>query len=250
MSNTEMIVPMMAASPRSTARTAGVFWFLTIVLGMVAMVASGRVVISGNAAATAASLIGNESLFRLGIAANILATVSYLGAGLYVYRLLAPVHRDVSLLAAFFSLAGCAIGALGFVFQLAPLVLLKSKYLTVFSIEQLQAVAYTSLKLQEQVASVNFVFFGLHCLLVGCLIVRSTFLPRAVGVLMVGAGLGWLTFSFGNLLAPAFARSLFPYVMLPGILGEFSLTAWLLVKGVHAGRWKQQAGAAAVPLPA
>jgi hypothetical protein len=88
--------------------------------------------------------------------------------------------------------------------------------------------------------SVNpLVFFGFYCLLIGYLIFRSTFLPRILGALMVFAGLGWLTF-----LAPPLANSLSPYIFLPGILGEGSLTVWLLVKGVNVQRWKEQASAA------
>src|ERR1700716_2417849 len=85
----------------------------------------------------------------------------------------------------------------------------------------------------EQGSNIAFAFFGLHCLLVGCLILKSTFLPRIVGALMVCAGLGWLTFSFTSLLSPPLARYLIPYIMAPGMLGEASLTLWLLVMGVN-----------------
>src|SRR5438309_2141246 len=74
---------------------------------------------------------------------------------------------------------------------------------------------------------------------------ESSFLPRMVGALMVCAGLGWLTFSFTTLLSPPLARYLTPYIMAPGMLGEASLTLWLLVMGVNVQRWKQQASAAA-----
>ena len=97
--------------------------------------------------------------------------------------------------------------------------------------------------LTAQASNIGFIFFGLHCLLIGCLILKSTFLPRMVGALMVFAGLGWLTLSFSSLLSPPFARNLFPYIMLPGFLGEALLTLWLLVIGVNVQRWKEQAGA-------
>jgi hypothetical protein len=61
------------------------------------------------------------------------------------------------------------------------------------------------------------VFFGLYCLLIGYLILRSTFLPRFLGVLMALGGLGWLTF-----LSPALSSKLSPWNMAPGILGEGS----------------------------
>jgi hypothetical protein len=136
-------------------------------------------------------------------AANIVAPVSYAVATLVLYDLLKPVNRSVSLLAAIFSLVGCVVSLFG---------------LTRFIILR------------------DLVFFGLHCLLVGYLIFRSTFLPRVLGVLMMFAGLGWLTF-----LWPPFAKYLSPYNLLPGIFGEGMLIVWLLVKGVNVERWKEQA---------
>lgn len=113
-------------------------------------------------------------------------------------------------------------------------------YLRAVDTQQL-AMAYMSLRLRAQ-ADISFAFFGLHCLLIGCLILRSTFLPRIVGALMALGGLGWLTLSFASLLSPLFARYLSPYILAPGILGELSLTLWLLVKGVNVQRWKEQGG--------
>ena len=89
-----------------------------------------------------------------------------------------------------------------------------------------------------QLQGVNpLVFFGFYCLLIGYLIFRSTFLPRILGALMAFAGLGWLTF-----LSSSLANHLYPYNLGPGILGEGSLTLWLLVKGVNTQQWNEQAG--------
>jgi Domain of unknown function (DUF4386)/UvrD-like helicase C-terminal domain len=151
-----------------------------------------------------------------------------------------PVNRSLSLVAALFSLVGCGVQAFAFVFYLAPLVAMGgAQYLSVFKVEQLQAVGLMFLKLYGQAYNIGLVFFGFYCFLIGCLIVRSTFLPRTLGVLMVCAGLGWLTF-----LYPPFADYLRPYILLPGIIGEGSLTLWLLVKGVNDQGWKAQASAA------
>jgi len=233
------------ASPRFKARTAGVFWLMTILTGSFAMFAGGRVVVSGDAAATAANILAHEPLLRLGVAANLIATACYLAATLLVYDLLKPVSRSLSLLAAFFSLSGCAIGPLGFLFQLAPLVVLGgAQYLSVFTVEQLRALAFMFLRLSAQASIIYFMFFGLHCFLIGYLILRSTFLPRIVGALMAFAGLGWLTLSLANLLSPPLGRYLSFYIIIPGALGEGSLTLWLLVIGVNVQRWKEQARAA------
>jgi hypothetical protein len=76
------------------------------------------------------------------------------------------------------------------------------------------------------------------------LIYRSTFLPRVLGVLMAIAGLCYLISSFAGLIAPTFASPLFPYILLPGALGEYSLALWLLVRGVNMQAWNEKAGAA------
>lgn len=233
------------ASPRFKARIAGVFWLLCALTGSFALVVIGRFVGSGDGAATVANILANQASYRLGLAANILATVCYVAATLLVYDLLKPVNRNVSLLAAFFSLLGCAGGTVTFFFQLAPLVVLgRIANLSAFTTEQLQAQAQTFLALGSQASNINFVFFGLHCLLVGWLIFQSTFLPRIVGALMMLAGLGWLTLSLTSVLALPLGRSLSPYLMAAGGLGEMSLTLWLLVMGVNVQRWNERAGAA------
>ncbi len=218
--------------PRQTGRLAGFFWLLTILTGSVAMFTAGLVVM-GNPAATAANISGHESLYRFGVASDLLATVCYLAATLFIYDLLRPVSRNVSLLAAFFSIVGCAVSCLSMFLALVPLVLLHgAKAFSVFSVDQLQALALAFLRVRAESGVFSFTFFGLHCFLTGILILKSKFMPRAIGILMICAGLGWLTFSFTTLLAPPLGRALSPWILFPGILGESSLTIWLLAVGV------------------
>jgi hypothetical protein len=228
------------ASPRPRARITGVvylFYFLTAVLGVFFM---GGIVVDGDAAATATNLLAHESLFRLGLATGLVATAGYIALTALFYGLFKPVNRSLSLLAAFFSLVGCAILAFASLFQIAPLVVLGgSPYLSVFKVEQLRALALMFLELNTQAGNICVVFFGVYCLLIGNLIFRSTFLPRILGVLMALAGLGWLTF-----LSPPLANHLSPYNLVLGFLAELSLMLWLLVMGVNVQRWQEQAGAA------
>jgi hypothetical protein len=174
-------------SPRFKARIAGVFYVLNIVTSLFAF--SGR--------------------HRLAFASGLVATACYLTVTALFYYLFKPVNRRVSLVAALFSFAGCAVGVL------SPL------HLVPFHINSL-------------------VFFGFYRLLIGYLILRSAFLPHILGALMVLAGLGWVTF-----LSPQLAKDLSPYNYVPGAIGEGLLTLWLLVIGVNAPRWKEQARAAA-----
>jgi hypothetical protein len=143
-------------------------------------------------------------------AVNLAGTLLYVAVTLVLYDLLKPVSKRLSLVAALFSLAGCAATILSTLHLPAP--------------------------------SVNpLVFFGCYCLLLAYLILRSSFLPRFLSVLLAITGAGWLTF-----LSPPLGDRLFdPYLMIAGLAGEGALTLWLLVFGVNGERWNEQARAAA-----
>ena len=237
-----------AASPRTRARITGVVYllfFLTAALGaLVAPGSSGLGGISGDAAGIANTILAHEAAYRLGWALGLISTACYVALMALFYQLFRPVNRSVALLAAFFGLVGCAVTALQSLFQLAPLVVLSgSPYLSVFSTKQLQALALLSLNLNVQVGSIALVFFGVFQLMIGYLIFRSTFLPRFLAVLVALAGLGWLIF-----LAPPLANSLLTYLEVLGVLGEVPLMLWLLVFGVNAQRWKEQASTSGVSI--
>jgi Domain of unknown function (DUF4386) len=224
-------------SPRLMARIAGVCYVMNVALAP-GFYANSRCVVPGNAAATATNMLAHEGLYRLGFAGNMVAIAAYLAVTALFYELFRPVSRTVSFLAALFSLVGCALLTVASFFQVAPFVVLGgARYLSVFAVEQVYAIALVILKMYSQCFGVSLVLFGCYCLLIGYLIWNSGFLPRILGAGMALAGLGWLTF-----LSPPFAQSLSPYIQLSGI-GELALTLWLLVAGVDAERWKVQAGA-------
>jgi hypothetical protein len=238
--NTPVMMKRIAeASPCPAARITGVvylLYFLTAVLGEFFL---RGLVVDGDAAATAANILAHQPLFRLGLATGLIATAGYIAVTALFYDMFKPVHRSLSLLAAFFSLVGCAILAFASLFQLAPLIVLGgSQYLSVFKVEQLRALALMFLELNTQANSICVVFFGIYCLLIGYLIFKSAFLPRILGALMALAGLGWLTF-----LYPPLANHLSPYDLVLGFLAELSFCLWLLVMGVNVQRWKEQASA-------
>src|SRR5580693_514470 len=153
-----MMERMAEASPRPRARITGVvylFYFLTAVIGEFFL---KGLVVDGDAAATANNLLAHQPLFRLGLATGLIATVCYVAVTALFYDLFKPVNRGLSLLAAFFSLVGCAILAFASVFQLAPLVVLGGgQYLSVFKVEQLRALALLFLELNTQSANICLV---------------------------------------------------------------------------------------------
>jgi len=215
------------ASPRFKARVAGFFYFLLFPFGALSLLARSGIVVKGDAAATAAGLLSHETAFRLGVAGDLLTVVSYVVVTALFYELFKPVNRSVALIAGFVSLVGCATQAFACAFELAPFVLLGGEpHSSVFKLDQLQALAYMSLKMYSPAYKIGLVFFGLYNLLNGYLILKSIFLPRFLGVFMVIAGLPWLIF-----LLPL-GKDLSPFAVAPASLGEGLLLVWLLVKGV------------------
>jgi len=223
------------ASPRRLARVAGAFYLLNFVTGMISLATLNRLVVSGDAAATARDILTHEMSFLLGFATFLLMIASYIGVTALFYVLFRPVNRSLSLMAACFSLVGCAIGAVGSVFLYAPLSLLQGAHVPGgFQLQQVQELAFMSLKLEAQAFNSSLPFFGFYCLLIAYLVYRSTFLPRILGLFMAIAGLGWLTY-----LSPPLATGLEPYVLVSGGIGEGALTLWLLFKGVEASKWQE-----------
>jgi hypothetical protein len=227
------------SSLRLKARITGALYLLTILTGIFsAGYVSGKLVVNGDAAATAANILAHRGLLQLGFAVYLIEMACQVAITALFYDLLKPAGRSVSLVAAFLGLTGSIIKTFSRVFFVAPLFILGgAHYLSVFSVEQLQALALLFLKVNDRGAGIALVFFGLYAILTGYLIIKSTFLPRILGVLSVVGGLGWLTF-----LYPPLGGRLFVFLAIFAILGAGSLIVWLLVFGVNEQRWKEQAG--------
>ncbi|MBV8529972.1 MAG: DUF4386 domain-containing protein [Candidatus Eremiobacteraeota bacterium] len=229
-------------SPQRMARTAGLFYLITVLTGLFAEIAvRGNLIVSGDAAATARNILASEGLWRLGFAADLIGGAAYTVVTLLLYELMKPVSKSLSLLAAFFSLVGIAIGGGAALAHLAPLLLLKAAYMTAFTTAQLQAMALFALRLHANGYLVALVFFALYEIVLGYLIFASSFFPRVLGVLVALGGLAFFVNSFALFLAPAVGNALNSYLLALDGLGEISLTLWLLVMGVNAPKWNARA---------
>ncbi|HYC58442.1 MAG TPA: DUF4386 domain-containing protein [Thermoanaerobaculia bacterium] len=228
------------ASPRLCARMAGVFYLITIGMGLFAEVGvRGQLVVRHDAAATATNIVGRESWYRSGLAADLIMLAAYIVVTVLLFVLFKPAGAKLSMLAAFFSLTGIAVLAVNCLLHVAPLLLLRhAHHLAAFETAQLHSLALFSLRLHALGYKIAGVFFGPYCIMIGCLIVRSRFLPRFIGVLMALGGLSYLAGSCALFLLPRTAAHL-PDPTLLGGIAELALTIWLIVFGVNASKWQE-----------
>jgi len=226
-----------ATSVQTYARIAAVLFLLSAIGGGLgeAYIPS-RLVVSGDAAATATNITALDSLFRIGFATYLVEATCDIALSLVFYVLLRPVHRNLALLAAFFGLVSTSVFAVAEFFYFAPkLILSGSSYLTTFSPGQLNSLALLSLKCYEYCGGLFMLFYGVASIIRGYLIFRSGYFPRFLGVLLVIAGLGFIARNLALVLAPQYASDAF---LLPTFVAGISLMLWLFVKGVDVPQWE------------
>lgn len=231
-------------SPQVYARIGGVLYLIIIVIGFSSeFFVREKLVVSGDVTATANNIVASESLWRITIAGALILLVCSIALTLILYVLLRPVNKTLALLAVFFNIVEFPIEAASKLCLFAALFLSgNADYLKAFEPHQLHALVQISLKLHDYGFGIDLVFFGFACLVYGYLLFRSGYFPRTLGVLMAIAGLSYLTNSFMLILAPAYAGTISPILVL-ALIGELSLCLWLMVKGVDEQRWKEQASA-------
>jgi Domain of unknown function (DUF4386) len=226
-------------SPVRYARIGGWMYLAIIVLGLFGEAwVRGTLVVSGDAAATAANIQGVTSLWRLGVAGDLLMHVLDVPLIVILYLLLRPVSVGLAMLATVFNVVQTAVLAANKLTLLAPIFLLEGSA-TALPAEVAQGLAYLAIKAHGYGFGIGLVFFGFACLVRGYLITQCDYLPRMLGYLLLAAGASYLVNSFALLLAPDLASALFPLILLPAFVGELSLALWLAFKGVDAGLFQR-----------
>lgn len=227
--------------PRLNARIAGLLYLFVVIASTFALVTASRLIVSGDAAATAANILASEPAFRLGIAATLLSAIAYTAVVAILYALFKPVNSTLAIVSAFIGLAGCAASATFLVNQLAALSLLEGAS---GDAGQTQALVRHALRLGALGNTLSLVFFGFYCLMLGALVFGARFLPRVLGVFLLIAGVGWLIGNLGAILAPDVLGGASRYLTPVSGLGEFIFTLWLLAMGVDPQKWRAQASSA------
>ena len=228
------------SSPQTTARLAGLFWLIVIAVSVVAIVASPTITLRGTPTETAASVMSAEGSYRLGFALLLFGGICYLGVTALLYQVLKPVSGSVALFGALASLAGITIGAASGVHELGALALLHDAgNVTSGVASQMQTIAQASLREDPLEFRIGMVYFGCHVASIGYLILRSNFIPKIIGAILVAGGSSYFIASFTTFLSPELGARLTPFVIPIALLGEGSITVWLLVKGVDVEKWRQ-----------
>src|SRR5882672_9387019 len=182
-------------SPRVKARIAGLLYLIIIVGGIFAQIGvRDRLVVNGDAAATAQNIVSHELLYRLGFAVEVFYLLCNIPITMILYDLFKIVNRKMAMILVFFSIVGTAVEGVALLAHYAPLVLLgKGAYLAAFTAAQLQAAAYMSLQMFDYGFMIALSFFGFFCISLAYLIFRSTFFPRVIGGLLAIQGTLYLT---------------------------------------------------------
>jgi len=231
------------ASPRSTgislrtaALVAGIGYVLLFVLGIFAnFVVREGMVVAGDAVPTAANIRGSEGLFRLGLVAFLAAFLIDIPVAWALYVLFRPVHRDLSRLTAWFRVAYTVFLGVASVFFFQALQLLgRAAFLDVFTGSQLDAQALVALDTFDATWNIGLLAFGVHVVLLGVLALRSGWMPRALGYVLIVAGVAYMADTAARALLVDYAsvESVFVgLVAIPAVIAEGWLGLWLLIRG-------------------
>jgi hypothetical protein len=225
-------------NPDKIARVAGILYLIIFCLGIFAeLFVRQSLIVPGDAATTVNNIMASESLFRLSLVSDLIRHTFLILLPLVLYKLLKPVNKDIALLMVIFALAGVPISMLNMLNHFAALLLLSgADYLTAFEADQLQAQVMFFLDLQKYGAFIPQ-FLGLWLLPLGYLVLKSGFLPRILGILLMIGCFGYL---IDAVLFFLFANSAATLSLL-AFIGELLFALWLLIKGVNVEQWEKRA---------
>jgi glucan phosphoethanolaminetransferase (alkaline phosphatase superfamily) len=218
----------------NTARLAGATYLLLLIAPFSLLYVPNKLIVPGNAAATADKIRASELLFRMGIVCELASAVVVIFLVMILYRLFNRVNKmHASLLVILGALVSAPITFVGVVNEIGALTLLRgANFLSVFDKRQLDALAMFFIGLHGKTILVNEIFWGLWLFPFGLLIMRSHFIPRILGILLIMNGFAYLASSLTGLLLPDYASVVDRIAVIPET-GELWVMLWLLIKGAR-----------------
>jgi len=221
-------------SSGATARSVGVLYLSFMAPGLPFLLYVPRLIVSGNAPATAANILAHETAYRLSVLGWVVGHILWIYLAWSLYRLFEKTDRRQAQLMVTFVVVSVAMTLVNLINQLAPLTLLSgAEFLSPLSQSQLEALAYASLRLHSAGTGIEFAFWGLWLLPFGILVIKSGFVPKLIGYLLILGCIGWLIQSAVSIVAPAYTALAFKAAQPLVAPGELSMMLWLLIKGGH-----------------
>ena len=211
---------------------AGLIYLSLAILAPIGMVLS-KLPDRENAAATAAALMQSESLFRVGMTVALACDIIFLCLGVALYRLFNATNHVQSLLMVTFVVASGTAAFVNKINHVAALSILENGagFLSVFNKQQLEALALFFLRLHDDGVYVIAMFWGLWLFPLGALVLKSRFVPRILGILLIVNGFAYLLTSVAFLLFPQHLDLVMRLTILPKFAGELPFLLWLSIKG-------------------
>jgi len=220
------------SSAKNPGRFAGLLYLLVSIPGAFALIyVPSKLIVHANATATASNIAAHETLFRLGIVAELIGQTGFIFVALALYRLLKEVNQQQALLMVTLILVSIPIALLNELNAIAALVLVRgADFLSIFEKSQREALAMLFLNLHSYGFDVAQIFWGLWLFPLGLLVYRSGFFPRILGVLLILNCFTYLANSFTSLLLPQYEHIVSRW-MKPFTFGELLFMFWLLIMG-------------------
>src|SRR5713226_9995517 len=199
------------------ARVAGAVYLSLVVTAPFSLIDIPRtLIVRGNATATANNILAHETLFRLGFVADLISSVIFIFLVLALYRLLSGVNKTYASLMVALALVSAAVGFMNVLSNIAALTLLRGgDFLTVLEKPQRDALGLLFLRLHGQGNVINEIFWGLWLFPFGVLVMRSGFLPRILGILLIVNGFAYVAVSLTSLLLPTYADVVNRFAIIP-----------------------------------
>jgi hypothetical protein len=230
-----MIARTAETSPLVRARVAGILYLMLFPAPFGLIYVPSRLIVRGDPMATATKIMASELLFRLGIVSNLLVPIVMILVVLALYQLLKPVDTNMALLMGMFVLIAVPIAMINEINQLAVLLILRGgDYLKEFTTDQLYALVTFFLDLHRSGNLVAHIFWGLWLFPLGYLVIKSRFLPKILGILLIIGCFVYVIHSFAAFLLPNYRLNLIFYTS----WGELLLPLWLVIKGINVEQWK------------
>ena len=220
------------SSARNPGRLAGLLYVLISIVGFFAMgYVPNKLIVHGNAAATANNVAAHETLFRLGIAGALIGQAGFIFVALALYDLLKGVNRRNAALMVILIVVSIPMAILNELNSFAALVLVRgAEFLSLFDKPQRDAMAMLFLNLHGRGFVIAEIFWGLWLFPLALLVHKSRFLPRFLGVWLALAGFAWVILSLTSVLLPQYQDKVYAYSQ-PAIVGEIAFMLWLLIRG-------------------